>query len=384
MFSIPAMDESGSTEWYLMNLWGQEAWRYAAVTGAIFLGYLVGKAVALLFRQAEKRAEGRERSVLAGVFSALANSLGVLGLALGIKMGLLFLQMAPRVEEAATTISSVLSVMAVGWVAFCLTEVPTLIYRKWSDRQDSKLTVMLVPILRTSLRVAVVVLVLVQIAQVVSDKPVSSILAGLGIGGLAFALAAQDSLKHLFGSVVIFADRPFEVGDRLVIESTDGVVEEVGFRSTRIRTLEGHLVTVPNGDLVNKSIRNVSKRPHIRRIVNLTLTYDTPPEKVARARDIVMELLKDHEGMHADFPPRAYFNDFNAASLNLFVIYWYHPADWWAYNDFSEKWNSEILRRFNEEGIDFAFPTQTLYLAGDEKRPLKVGIEGGSPGSLEA
>jgi len=212
------------------------------------------------------------------------------------------------------------------------------------------------------------------VAQVVSDKPVSSILAGLGIGGLAFALAAQDSLKHLFGSVVIFADRPFEVGDRLVVDGHDGPVEEVGFRSTRLRTLDGHLVTIPNGELVNKSIKNISKRPYIRRLCNFTITYDTPPDKVERAVAIIKELLDNHEGMHPDFPPRVYFNDFNSASLNLFVIYWYHPPAYWDFLAFGERFNLAVFRRFGEEGIDFAFPTQTLYLAGDEKRPLNIGL----------
>jgi MscS family membrane protein len=365
--------DTPSETWFVVEFWGHEAWRYAAVALCVILGYGLGKGLALASRGLEGRLEKGTRNLGSGIAGALARSLGPLGLAMGIKASLLFLELHPAAQQTLHSVASVFVVLAIGWIAFCLMEVPTLLYQQWSRKQNSKLTQMLLPILRTSLRVTVAVLTIVQVAQVVSDKPVSSILAGLGIGGLAFALAAQDSLKHLFGSAVIFADRPFEVGDRLVVDGHDGTVEEVGFRSTRIRTLEGHLVTVPNGDLVNKSIRNVSKRTHIRRILNLTLTYDTPPPKVERAKAIVLELLANHDGMHPDFPPRVYFNEFNADSLNLFAIYWYHPADWWAYNDFSEKFNLEVLRRFSEEGIDFAFPTRTLYLAGDQKRPLNIG-----------
>ncbi len=123
-------------------------------------------------------------------------------------------------------------------------------------------------------------------------------------------------------------------------------------------------MTIPNGELANKAIRNVAKRPNIRRIMNLGLTYDTSPDKVRQAIEIVQELLADHEGQDPDLPPRVYFNDFTDSALNLSVIYWYHPADWWPYNDFSQRLNMEILQRFNAAGIEFAFPTQTIHLAG--------------------
>ena len=104
--------------------------------------------------------------------------------------------------------------------------------------------------------------------------------------------------------------------------------------------------------------------------MNVTITYDTPADKVTRAVEIVKEILDDHEGMDANYPPQVYFSDLNDTSLNLFVIYWYHPADYWAFCAFNEHVNLEIFRRFSEEEIDFAYPTQTLYLAGDRKRPL--------------
>lgn len=362
------------SELWTVDLWGFEVWRVAALTLSIFAGYFGAKLLELAFAFLGKRASARDGAIVASMAKALTSSLSLLGLAMGVRVGVLFLDLEPRLFVVATTIGSVLVVIAIGWVLFNLVEVPATIYQRWSERQDSKLSSMLEPMIRTTLRISVVVLTLVQIAQVISDKPITSIIAGLGIGGLAFALAAQDSLKHLFGSVVIFADRPFEVGDRLVIDGHDGPVEEVGFRSTRIRTLDGHLVTIPNGELVNKCIQNISKRPYIRRICNVTITYDTPPEKIERAVEILREVLDHHEGMDEEFPARVFFNDFNSASLNIIVIYWYHPPAYWDYLAFCQKFNLEVFRRFGEEGIEFAFPTQTLYLAGDPKRPLNVGI----------
>ena len=162
------------------------------------------------------------------------------------------------------------------------------------------------------------------------------------------------------------------MGQRIVIDSTDGTVESVGFRSTRIRTLTGHLVTIPNEKLVNTSIENIGKRPHIRWLNNITITYDTPPEKVEKAVSILREILDNHEGMHPDFPPRVYFNGFNDWSLNILMMAWYHPADYWNMQAWQQKICLEILKRFNEEGIDFAFPSQTVYLANDDSRQLKL------------
>jgi len=297
--------------------------------------------------------------------------------AAGISVGLQVFQLKAWVGEMSETLSSILLALGVGYFLYWLVDVPTSWFTRLAGKTETRLDDMLVPMVRKSLRVTVVILVLVQIAQILSDKPITSIIAGLGIGGLALALAAQDTVKNFFGSVVLFVDKPFEMGDRIVVDGQDGSVEEVGFRSTKIRTLDGHLVTVPNGQLANKMIRNIGKRPYIKRIANLTITYDTPPEKVDRAIKIVKEILDGHEGLHPDYPPRVYFSEFNADSLNIMVIYWYHPPDYWAYMEFAERFNKEVLHRFGEEGIEFAFPTQTLYLAGDQARPLTIGVTKG-------
>ena len=311
--------------------------------------------------------------------NSIARGVVFLFAAIGISTGLLFLDLATKVAEVSKTVSVIFLSVSIGYLLYWLVDVPSVWLAKMATKTESKLDDMLVPIVRKSLRATIIILVLVQIAQTLSDKPITSIIAGLGIGGLAIALAAQDTIKNFFGSVILFIDKPFEIGNRIVIDGHDGPVEEVGLRSTKIRTLDGHLVTIPNGELVNKSIQNIGKRPYIRRIANLTITYDTSPEKVERALAIVKELLNNHEGMHEDFPPRIYFNDFNADSLNILVIYWYHPPDYWDCMAFTESFNKEVFHRFNEEGIDFAFPTQTLYLAGDPSRPLTIGVRGEVP-----
>jgi len=186
---------------------------------------------------------------------------------------------------------------------------------------------------------------------------VTSLIAGIGIGGAAIALAAQDSIRNFFGSITILADKPFYIGQRIVVRGHDGVVEEIGLRSTRIRLLTGHRVTIPNQGIVTQDIENIGERPHIRRLTNIRLVLDTPPDKAEKAVNIIQRILKDHEGSNPDFPPRVYFNEFNDDSLNILVLYWYHPPDYWAFTALNQKVNLEIMRAFEKEGIQFAPPT---------------------------
>ncbi len=203
---------------------------------------------------------------------------------------------------------------------------------------------------------------------------VSALLAGLGVGGIAVALAAQDTLKNFFGSVMILLDKPYSVGQRVTVKGHDGVVEEIGLRSTRIRLLTGHLTTVPNDQMANVDVENIGRRPHIRRLTNITITYDTPPEKIEKAVNIIETILDNHEGMVPDFPPRVYFNEFNSDSLNLLVLYWYHPPDYWSFLEFSQRVNLQIMREFKNEGIQFAFPTSTTYLTQDDDQSLQISL----------
>ncbi len=142
-----------------------------------------------------------------------------------------------------------------------------------------------------------------------------------------------------------------------MVGRNDGVVEEIGLRSTRIRLLTGHRVSVPNKHMAELMIENISERPHIRRIANIRLALDRPPDNARRAVEIIEEVLEGHEGQDPGFPPRVYFNEFNEDSLNILVIYWYHPADYLAYNALNQKVNLAIMEAFEKEGIQLAPPT---------------------------
>jgi MscS family membrane protein len=349
---------------------GNKLWRIMALFGIILIAFFIGKIIKIILQKSAIKSENQQRFITSTTLSATARGVIFLCAAFGVSLGLTFLELKSKVAEVSETVSAILLSIGIGYFLYWLVEIPSIWFSRRAAETESKLDDMLAPVIRKSLRVTIIILILVQIAQILSDKPITSIIAGLGIGGLAIALAAQDTIKNFFGSVFLFFDRPFEIGDRIVVDGHDGPVEELGLRSTKIRTFEGHIVTVPNGELANKTIQNIGKRPYIRRIVNLAITYDTPPEKIDRALELVKNILANHEGMHKDFPPCVYFNDFNSTSLNIRVIYWYHPPNYWDFMAFTERFNKEVFRRFSEEKIDFAFPTQTLYLAGDPSRPI--------------
>jgi MscS family membrane protein len=193
--------------------------------------------------------------------------------------------------------------------------------------------------------------------------PVTTLLASAGIGGLAVALAAQDTLKTLFGTIMLLADRPFRVGERIIFGKYDGVVEDIGLRSTKIRLLTGHQAHIPNDELARSDIENVGRRPHIRRSATIEMPSDTPVVKVKRALQIIRAAVENHEGIEADFPPRVFLRDMNESSIGIVMIYWYHPADYWNYLAFSEKVNLQIMEQLEAEGISFAAPALTVHTA---------------------
>lgn len=244
---------------------------------------------------------------------------------------------------------------------------------------DSQLTRIGVRILSIIVCLAILIQGLQQIGF-----PLATVVAGAGVTGLAVALAAQSTLRNIFGSLMLLLDKPFRVGDRVKIGSVDGSVEEIGLRSTKIRLQTGHVTSIPNDKLADTEIENVARRPYIRRVSNITITYDTPQEKIPLAVEIIREILSVPEAYVAtdgnthpndpinrpNFPPRVFFNELNADSLNILMIYWYHPPATWDFLEFSQQVNEEIMRRFSEAGIEFAFPTQTIHLAGEKVTPF--------------
>jgi MscS family membrane protein len=219
----------------------------------------------------------------------------------------------------------------------------------------------LFPVIRISVRVFIIVVALLMTSQNLG-LDITGALASLSIGGLALGLAAQDTIANIFGAVSVFVDKPFRIGDRIRIDATEGVVEGIGLRSTRVRNNDGHLVTIPNKTMGNATIINISRRPTIRTELNLGLTYNTPQPKLQQALGILQEVLGKHPRT-ADLVIS--FNRFAESSLNILVVHQWNGSDQKEYLAGMQAFNLEIKERFEREGIQIAFPSQTVYLRSD-------------------
>jgi small-conductance mechanosensitive channel len=195
--------------------------------------------------------------------------------------------------------------------------------------------------------------------------------AGLGIGGIAVALAIQNILGDLFASLSIALDKPFVIGDFIIVDQLLGTVEHIGLKTTRIRSLSGEQIVFSNADLLNSRIRNY-KRMYERRVVfSIGVTYQTPYEKLASIGTTLKEIIESQPDVRFD---RAHFREYADSSLNYEVVYYVKSPDYNRYMDIQQAINLEIYRRFQDGGIEFAYPTRTLYLQDtldDESKPKK-------------
>ncbi|MGB9886411.1 MAG: mechanosensitive ion channel family protein [Moorellales bacterium] len=188
---------------------------------------------------------------------------------------------------------------------------------------------------------------------------ITTLVAGLGIGGIAVALALQNVLGDLFGSLSILLDKPFVIGDFIIIDNYMGTVEHIGLKSTRIRSLSGEQLVFSNSDLLKSRIRNYKRMFERRVVFSVGVAYETPYEKLKRLPALFREIIESCPQVRFD---RAHFKEYGPFSLNFEIVYYVLDPDYNFYMDTQQAINLAIFRRFKEEGIEFAFPTQTLYV----------------------
>ena len=279
---------------------------------------------------------------------------------LGVWYSLQTLNLSAAAEEIIGRAYYILIIFDAAWMLSRLMDAVVKKYiRPFVSKTDSKLDDQLLPLLRKGIKVSIwVIAILVALNN--AGYNVGALLASLGIGGLAFALAAKDTIANLFGSFTIFIDKPFEVGDRIIVQGYDGIVAEVGLRSTRLRTLNGRTVTLANSEVADSAIENVTSEPSRKMTLDLGLTYDTDEVQMERAMQILQEIAAENSALEANAVTA--FTAFNDFALNIRFIYYIKKGESVFGNQ--TKINLEILKRFNAEKLAFAFPTQTIYAEG--------------------
>lgn len=188
---------------------------------------------------------------------------------------------------------------------------------------------------------------------------ITALVAGLGVGGIAIALAAQNIISDLFASLSIVLDRPFVLGDFLAIDDLYGNVEKVGLKTTRVRSLSGEQLVFSNNDLLHSRIRNYGQMVERRIVFSIGVVYQTPHDKLEQIPNIIEDIVVKQELARFD---RAHFRQYGDFSLNFEIVYYVESSDYKLYMDIQQAVNLEIFRRFAEAGIEFAYPTQTLFV----------------------
>ncbi len=343
------------------ELWGNTLGRYAIFLGILVLSFIAGKIVYWLFSNILTALTKKTETKLDDILVEALNSPIVFFVMYGgFHIAYRTLVLGARALTVFGNISFILLMIGITWTVI---NVIDGLIKEYFTRPNEEGTVdmntQILPVIRTLVRV---VLIIIGILVVLSNMgfDIASILAGLGIGGLAFALAAQDTLKNFFGGVAVFADKPFKVGDRIKLDDArDGFVKEVGMRSTKIETFDGTFIIIPNAKIADSILENVSKEKARRVKMVLGLEYDTSNEKIERAIEIIKTVVKKHKNTGKD-NMSVTFDKFGDDALELLVIYWITdiPKTLAIKNDI----NLEIKKKFEKEKINFAFHTQTVHL----------------------
>jgi MscS family membrane protein len=343
------------------NWLGLEIWQYFAIFFWLLIGLMLRKVFEFFFENYARKLVGRTETRWDDLLVAESEK----PISFLFMIGFFWATYANLMLSVTTNyyLSSVLSISFLAsfvWLFYNLINVLTQFLDDLTATTDSKLDDQLVPLIRKTLKVFVIVVGIIFILQN-NGINVTSLLAGLGLGGLAIALAAKDTLANFFGSITIFTDQPFQVGDLIKMSNAEGVVEEVGFRSTRLRTLYDSVTSVPNSILANTEIDNLGLRRRRRLNTTLNLTYDTSAKQMEAFVEGVKSIIRAGEHINQT-NYEVHFNGYGAHSLDVLVYLFFEVKDWSQQLQLQHNFLLDVMRLAEEVGVEFAYPTQTLHV----------------------
>ena len=347
--------------WTLLQLAGALGFILAGFILRVVLNSLVAHRLIALAEKTESEADD---VASAAIVKPLGLILPVVGIFLAVRT---LLSVHPEWLATSDKTFMVVSILVITWTAFKMADAGTILLKELAAKTDSKLDDQVVPLLRKALKIFIAILAFILIAQNLGYS-VSGLLAGLGIGGLALAMASKDTLANLFGSIMILIDRPFHTGDWITFPGGDGVVEEVGMRSTRVRTFAKTVVSIPNQALANATVENHSQMPKRRIKFTLGVTYESTVDQVRGLIKRIEEYLKNNPDIDQEFM-LVKFTTFNDSSLDIFVYCFTVTTDWAKHLSVRQDVNLTIMSLVEEMGMSIAYPTQTLHLVDESDLP---------------
>ena len=329
---------------------------FLAAIGVAFIIYkFIDLAFIVRFKKFAEKSNNRFDDV---VIQTIEKPLGLVAIIIGFSIGGLFLTLNPENAVLFNNILGVLITIAVAW--FVIKGIDAVLkgyIAPMTEATGSKIDDQLLPLISKVAKIIVIALALIMIASNFGYD-VTAVLAGFGIGGLAFAFAAQSTIADMFGGISIFASKPFVIGDFIDLEGKILKAEQIGMRHTRFRNLDGRLVTIPNAKVAGSVIVNITSEPTRKTVVNIGLTYGTPAKKIAQAKEILKKIVA--EDKRCEKNTIISFSEFKDSSLNILFIYYINDKA--HFFDVRDSVNYKVKERFDKAKLDFAFPSQSIYL----------------------
>ncbi|MBE0501777.1 MAG: mechanosensitive ion channel family protein [Desulfuromonadales bacterium] len=352
--------------------------QFAAAFGVLILTLIGKKILGHVYTRIVTPFTSKTATIYDDLFVAgLKKPLELLLMTAGLFIAFGLLNLPSEPYDLKGLINAALKVMGTfcfGWAIFNMIDLLDHWLAGWAKKTESVLDDQLLPFIRKSLKTFVVMMAIIMIIQNLGYS-ISGLLASLGIGGLAVALAAKDTLSNIFGSMMIILDRPFKIGDWIKGGEMEGTVEEIGFRSTKIRTFANTLITVPNSIIANLPLDNFSRMPNRRIKLNIGVTYATTPSQMTAAVDKIRTLLATHPAIDQKFF-LVNFTDFGASSLDIMVYCFTTTTVWGEYLDARQSLCLQIMECLEELGLEIAFPSRTIYLSKQNDNPLAASENG--------
>lgn len=341
------------------EFYGNTAEQWLITLGIIFGSVILAKITYWIIGKTIKQITSRTKSKLDDILVDQFEEPGVMAIIIfGSWYGVGLLTTTEEVKQFLDNTFILATAINITWfVSRLVNSILEEYLTPYVQKSDNTLDDALLPVLRRGLRILIWSIgIIMGLNNAGFD--VAALIAGLGIGGLAIALASQDTVKNVIGGLMIILDKPFKIGDRIMIDSFDGTVEDIGVRSTRIRTMDGRQVIIPNMVFSDKPITNITREPARRIMVTLGLVYQTTPEQMETARQTLKAIAGSHELIEHE-NTRVFFGNFGPHSLDITLVYFIIAGN--DYFEVQNTINTSILKEFNALGLQFAYPTQTVY-----------------------
>lgn len=349
---------SWSWEWiYYENMWIQIGIAVGILLLFLLFRKIFSKYIYTLIIKLSKKAPS---DLLSNIFLAFERPIQWLFVIIGIYVAAKYFPFVNPEHSLFIHLVRSSVIFLIMWGLFNLSSSSSLLFKRINEKSNIQIDAILIPFLSKAIRVIIVAIGISVILQEF-NYDINGFIAGLGLGGLAFALAAQDAIKNLFGGVIIITEKPFSIGDWIMTPSVEGTVEDITFRSTMVRTFQQALVTVPNSTLANETITNWSKMGKRQITFNLRVTHDTPKDKLENVVQQINALLKNHPEVHPE-TIFATFDQYQDNGLGIFIYFFTKTTVWAEYLKVREEINFEILEILDNEEVSIGLPSRRVYM----------------------